>query len=156
MIDPTLPISGANGAEWQIGGVQAPETATQDKGFGGILSDSIKSLEATQNDAAAASQALATGDAAPPPRPAGAAGQAADPTAVVMAVERAQLSMQLAGQIRTKAVEAANDIFHTQVCPDPPRCPPPSRTSSPPPPRPRRCSASRPWRSSRSRSSCSS
>ncbi len=27
----------------------------------------------------------------------------------------AQLAMQLASQIRTKAVEAANDIFHTQV-----------------------------------------
>ena len=32
-----------------------------------------------------------------------------------MAVERAQLSMQLASQIRTKLVEAAQDIFHTQV-----------------------------------------
>ena len=42
-------------------------------------------------------------------------GQATDPTAVVMAVERAQLSMQLASQLRTKGVEALNDIFHTQV-----------------------------------------
>ena len=32
-----------------------------------------------------------------------------------MAVERARLSMQLASKIRTKAVEAFNDIFHTQV-----------------------------------------
>jgi flagellar hook-basal body complex protein FliE len=32
-----------------------------------------------------------------------------------MAVERAQLSMQLASQLRTKGVEALNDIFHTQV-----------------------------------------
>ena len=37
------------------------------------------------------------------------------PDRVVMAVERAQLAMQLASQIRTKAVEAAQDIFHTQV-----------------------------------------
>ena len=44
-----------------------------------------------------------------------ATGEATDPTAVVMAVERAQLAMQLASQIRTKAVEAAQDIFHTQV-----------------------------------------
>jgi len=32
-----------------------------------------------------------------------------------MALERARLSMQLAGQIRTKALEAFSDIFHTQV-----------------------------------------
>jgi flagellar hook-basal body complex protein FliE len=32
-----------------------------------------------------------------------------------MTVERARLAMQLASQIRTKAVEAAQDIFHTQV-----------------------------------------
>ena len=62
----------------------------------------IEALAKTQNDALAQAQALATG-------------QASDPTAVVMAVERAQLSMQLAGQIRTKAVEAAQEIFHTQV-----------------------------------------
>ena len=41
--------------------------------------------------------------------------QATDPTPVVMAVERARLSMQLASQIRTKAVEATHDIFQTQV-----------------------------------------
>jgi flagellar hook-basal body complex protein FliE len=103
MIDPSFAINGADGAEWQIGGVDAP-AATQGSGsgFGGMLSNSIKSLEKTQDDAASASQALASG-------------QATDPTAVVMAVERAQLSMQLAGQIRTKAVEAANEIFHTSV-----------------------------------------
>ena len=65
-----------------------------------------KSIQSLHDDPGprprSASQALATG-------------QATDPTAVVMAVERAQLAMQLAGQIRTKAVEAAQDIFHTQV-----------------------------------------
>jgi flagellar hook-basal body complex protein FliE len=74
----------------------------QSGGFGSMLSSSIQSLTDTQNEAAGAAQALATG-------------QATDPTAVVMAVERAQLAMQLASQIRTKAVEAAQDIFHTQV-----------------------------------------
>ena len=67
-----------------------------------MLGQSIQSITATQNEAAQASQDLATG-------------KATDPTAVVMAVERAQLAMQLASQIRTKAVEAAQDIFHTQV-----------------------------------------
>jgi flagellar hook-basal body complex protein FliE len=32
-----------------------------------------------------------------------------------MAVERAQLAMQLASQVRTKVVEAAQDLFHTQI-----------------------------------------
>ena len=68
-----------------------------------MLGDSIQSLDRPRRTRPRPpSQALATG-------------QATDPTAVVMAVERAQLSMQLAGQIRTKAVEAAQDIFHTQV-----------------------------------------
>ena len=67
-----------------------------------MLGKSLQSLADTQTEASDAAQALATG-------------QASDPTAVVMAVERAQLAMQLASQIRTKAVEAAQDIFHTQV-----------------------------------------
>jgi flagellar hook-basal body complex protein FliE len=32
-----------------------------------------------------------------------------------MAVEKARLGMQLASQIRTKSVDAIQDIFHTQV-----------------------------------------
>jgi flagellar hook-basal body complex protein FliE len=101
-IDPSMAIS-ASGPEFQIGSVEAP-TATQGSGsgFGGMLSQSLQSLQTSQDQAASASQALATG-------------QASDPTAVVMAVERAQLAMQLASQIRTKAVEAAQDIFHTTV-----------------------------------------
>jgi flagellar hook-basal body complex protein FliE len=62
----------------------------------------VSSLTKTQQDAAAGAQALA-------------AGTVEDPTAVVMAVERAQLAMQLASQVRTKVVEAANDLFHTQI-----------------------------------------
>jgi flagellar hook-basal body complex protein FliE len=100
-IDPSLAVSGA---EWQITPPQANDatTPTDGSGFGSMLSSSIKSLGDSQVEASSAAQALATG-------------QASDPTSVVMAVERAQLAMQLAGQIRTKAVEAAQDIFHTQV-----------------------------------------
>ena len=95
-IDPTFAVSGA---EWQIAPVEAPaEAGATGSGFQKMLSG----LQATQTDAAQAAQDLATG-------------QASDPTAVVMAVERAQLSMQLASQIRTKAVEAVQTIFQTQV-----------------------------------------
>ena len=101
IIDPTS--FATSGTEWQVAPVEAPAApAEAGKGFGGMLTDSIKSLEATQNDAAQASQDLATG-------------QASDPEAVVMAVERARLSMQLASTLRTKAVEAFSDVFHTQV-----------------------------------------
>ena len=95
-IDPTFSVSGA---EWQIEPVEAPaEAGASGSGFQKMLSG----LQATQTDAAQAAQDLATG-------------QASDPTAVVMAVERAQLSMQLASQIRNKSVEAVQTIFQTQV-----------------------------------------
>ena len=102
-IDPSFAVSGA---EWQVQPVEGVQSAGDAAGsgadFGSMLGDSISALAKTQNDASAQAQALATG-------------QADDPTAVVMSVERAQLSMQLAGQIRNKAVEAAQEIFRTQV-----------------------------------------
>ena len=103
-IDPSFAIGGARVADRPIeprcaGAAQAPTAS----GFGAMLVELASSPSpTTQTEAASAAQALATG-------------QATDPTAVVMAVERAQLAMQLASQIRTKAVEAAQDIFHTQV-----------------------------------------
>jgi flagellar hook-basal body complex protein FliE len=105
---PIDPSFATNGAEWNVGSVgsvgSVDPAATPAGGasFGSLLGQSLQSLQSSQDQAAAASNALATG-------------QATDPTAVVMAVERAQLAMQLAGQIRTKAVEAAQDIFHTTV-----------------------------------------
>jgi flagellar hook-basal body complex protein FliE len=104
-IDPTMAVNGL-GSEWSvgsIGSVEAPASATEGgSGFGSMLNDAIQGLTDSQTQAASAAQALATG-------------QATDPTAVVMAVERAQLAMQMASQIRTKAVEAAQTIFQTQV-----------------------------------------
>ena len=103
MIDPSLSI-GSLGNDFKIGGVQAPDTSqpSGSSSFGDMLGKSIQALQSSQDQASSAANALATG-------------QASDPTQVVMAVERAQLSMQLASQIRTKAVESINDIFHTQV-----------------------------------------
>jgi flagellar hook-basal body complex protein FliE len=102
-VTPIDPAFSVTGPEWQIGPIQ-PTAPTQSSGsgFGAMLGQSLQSLADTQDQAATAAQQLATG-------------QASDPTEVVMAVERAQLAMQMASQIRTKAVEAAQDIFHTQV-----------------------------------------
>ena len=102
----TLPIDTSmltSGSEWNVGSVDgsagagaAGATAPSGggSGFGSVLTNQL--------DAAQASQDLATG-------------QATDPEAVVMAVERARLSMQLASTLRNKAVEAFTDVFHTQV-----------------------------------------
>jgi flagellar hook-basal body complex protein FliE len=101
-IDPAFAVTGAEFRIDGIAGVTEDAPSTGGVGFGDVLGKSLESLATSQQEAADAAQALATG-------------QAEDPTAVVMAVERAQLAMQLASQIRTKAVEAAQDIFHTQV-----------------------------------------
>jgi flagellar hook-basal body complex protein FliE len=93
------------GGEWSVGSVGSvagPEQGAPSSNFSGLLSRSLESLQGTQDAAAQASQALADGTAT-------------DPSAVVMAVERARLAMQLAAQLRTKGVEALNDIMHTQV-----------------------------------------
>ena len=101
-IDPSFAL---NGAEWSIGPVEpqaTPAPSGDGGGFGDLLSNSIDSLQKTQSDAAHAATALADGTAT-------------DVNSVVMAVEHARMSMQLASQIRTKAVDALQEIFHTQI-----------------------------------------
>jgi flagellar hook-basal body complex protein FliE len=105
VIDPSL-LTG--GPEWSVGGVDGVAGAggsvsgTPKASFGSMLGDQLGQLEQIQSSAADASRSLADGTAT-------------DPTAAVVAVERAQLAMQLASQLRTKGVEALQDIFHTQV-----------------------------------------
>jgi flagellar hook-basal body complex protein FliE len=105
-VDPSFAVSGG---DWAVslgdGGIPAAPGAPGAAGgsdFGGMLADQIGALEKTQTAAAKGARELA-------------AGTATDPTAVVMAVERARLTMQLASTLRTKAVDAIQDIFHTQV-----------------------------------------
>ncbi len=100
-IDPSMITTGA---EWQIPSLSPPQEAPEagGSGFGDALADAIGALQGTQSEAAAASRELATG-------------QAEDPTAVIMAVEQARLSMEFASTIRNKAVEAYQEIFRTQV-----------------------------------------
>jgi flagellar hook-basal body complex protein FliE len=100
---------GLSGPEWSVQGIPdvAPGSAgaasgATGEGFGQMLAGQVQALSTSQANAAGAAQSLVDGTAA-------------DPSSVVMAVERARLSMQLASQIRTKAVEAYQDIFHTQV-----------------------------------------
>lgn len=108
-IDPSIV---AGGPEWNVGGVGGGADAaagdvgaaggTDGASFGSMLGDQLGQLEKLQNSAADAARSLADGTAS-------------DPTTAVVAVERAQLAMQLASQLRTKGVEALQEILHTQV-----------------------------------------
>jgi flagellar hook-basal body complex protein FliE len=102
---PPVGALGAGGPEWQIAGIGSPDAAPaagSGGGFGNVLTQQIGNLAGLQESAATDAQSLA-------------AGTATDVSSVVTAVEKAQLAMQLAGQIRTRAAEAVNDIFHTQI-----------------------------------------
>jgi flagellar hook-basal body complex protein FliE len=90
-------IGGLEGA----GGLQGP-AGSGPGGFGSQLSSAISSLESTQQSADGAAQALATGTTA-------------NPESAVVTVEDAQMAMDLAAQIRTKATEAVQSVFQTQV-----------------------------------------
>ncbi|MBB4661011.1 flagellar hook-basal body complex protein FliE [Conexibacter arvalis] len=109
-IDPSM-VPGA--AEWQVEGIpQLPpvETGTpavdavpaSGEGFGEMLANEVGKLSELQTNAAEAGQALANGTAT-------------DLVSAVVAVEKAQLAMQFAGQIRTRGSEALAEIFRTQI-----------------------------------------
>jgi flagellar hook-basal body complex protein FliE len=99
--EPALPAVGAPAEGLSSGGI-APVAEGEPASFGGALTKAISSLEQSQQSAAGAAQGLALGTAS-------------DPESAVVTVEDAQLEMQLAAQIRTKATEAAQSIFQTQV-----------------------------------------
>jgi flagellar hook-basal body complex protein FliE len=80
----------------------APTSSPGGSDFGSMLMDQIGSLNAAQNQASTQSQALATG-------------QATDVTSVVADVEKASLEMQLATQVRNKAVDSYNELFRMQI-----------------------------------------
>lgn len=99
-------LGGTPGAQG-VGGIEPAGTlegpaGSGQGGFSGQLAGAISSLESTQQSADSAAQALA-------------AGTTGNPESAVVTVEDAQMAMDLAAQIRTKAAEAAQSIFQTQV-----------------------------------------
>ena len=78
--------------------VQAPDSG----GFGDALGDAVKSIDTLQRQADAQGSALA-------------AGEPVEIHDVMLAYDRASLSMQLAIQVRNKMVEAYQDIMRMQV-----------------------------------------
>lgn len=94
-------LSGVANGPGGVGSVSSPATGSGG-GFGSMLTDAISSLNDSQNTAASDSVALATG-------------QASDVTSVVTDVEKANLEMQLAVQVRNKAVDAYEEIMRMQI-----------------------------------------
>jgi flagellar hook-basal body complex protein FliE len=90
---------GSLGAEAQIG---TPVVQPSGSSFGEVLTGQLQALNSVQQQADAAQQALASG-------------QTTDVTEVVVAAERAQLSMQLATGVRNRLVDAYNELLRTQV-----------------------------------------
>jgi flagellar hook-basal body complex protein FliE len=111
-IDPTSLVGAMDGfavrgPEWSMADIRGLDGGTGAQGasgrdFGGELVDQVGELAKTQTEAAHSARSLADGTAT-------------DVSQVVMDVERARLAMQLASQIRTKGLEAFQDVFHTQV-----------------------------------------
>ena len=99
-LEGTRGVEGISGVEGTGGGGGASGGGSGS--FGSELSEAISSLEGTQLSSDSAAQSLATGTAK-------------DPESAVVTVEDAQMAMDLASQLRTKATEAAQNIFQTQV-----------------------------------------
>jgi flagellar hook-basal body complex protein FliE len=96
-------VTGASGlgGVGSVGNLQS-SGSTGSGGFGSMLTNAISSLNDSQATAASDSTALATG-------------QASDVTQVVTDVEKASLEMQLAVQVRDKAVDAYEEIMRMQI-----------------------------------------
>jgi flagellar hook-basal body complex protein FliE len=96
----------AHSAELRIDPLVGETTTPADPGsgaaFGSALSGALAELAKTQASADAQSQALALG-------------KTTDIAGVAMEVERANLAMQLAVQVRNKAVDAYHEIFRMQI-----------------------------------------
>jgi flagellar hook-basal body complex protein FliE len=107
MPDPVIQAI-AHSAEFRIDKVAGDTTSATGtdpgsaSGFGPALSHAIEGLTKQQQSADASSQALALG-------------KTTDIAGVAMEVERANLAMQLAVQVRNKAVDAYHEIFRMQI-----------------------------------------
>jgi len=100
-VTPEAPGASVPAAE-AAGGPAATGSGTGEGGFGEALTSAISSLEQGQLKASGAAQSLATGTAS-------------SPEGAIVTIQEAQLEMQLAAQIRTKATDAVEQLFQTQV-----------------------------------------
>lgn len=100
-IGPVQPIT-ASSQQPLADGAGETRRASEGGGFGSLLAKQLDELDRLQQSADRQAQALATG-------------KATDVASVVMEVERASLALQLAVQVRDKAVDAYHEIFRMQI-----------------------------------------
>jgi flagellar hook-basal body complex protein FliE len=100
-IGPVQPIT-ASDPQPLADGAGETGSAGEGGGFGSLLAKQLDKLDRLQQSADGQTQALATG-------------KATDVASVVMEVERASLALQLAVQVRDKAVDAYHEIFRMQI-----------------------------------------
>jgi flagellar hook-basal body complex protein FliE len=91
-------LDAASGAD----GVGSVPGAGGSDAFGAMVTEKLGAAVNLQHEGAAAAQALATG-------------QADDISAATIAVQKANISLQLVGALRNKALEAYQDVMRMQV-----------------------------------------
>lgn len=84
------------------GGPAASATAPPADAFAGMLSQAVSGLNTQLNEAETLEKAAA-------------AGQLPDPTVAILAIEKADISLQLATQVRNKLVEGWQEISRMGV-----------------------------------------
>ncbi len=85
-----------------VEGAASAEATGAASGFGALVTEKLGAAVALQTEGATAAQALATG-------------QAEDISAATIAVQKANISLQLVGALRNKALEAYQDVMRMQV-----------------------------------------
>jgi flagellar hook-basal body complex protein FliE len=93
LVAPDGPMTGGAGAAGATGGTT---------GFASMLSQKLGGVVDLQNQADAASQAVASG-------------QSSDLAGATVAVEKASIAMDLVSAVRNKAVDAYQDVMRMQV-----------------------------------------
>ena len=107
-MDPISLSSILSGPDFQIAGVGDPQSGSTSSsssastGIGSMLADKMSQLDSAIQQADTATQGVVTG-------------QSADIANVVTQVEKASLDLQIASQIRNKAVDAYQDLFRMQI-----------------------------------------
>ena len=102
-VDGGAPISATKVArEMQANGLSAPSPAADGKGFGEMLKDSFEKVNQNQAEADRAAKELV-------------AGRSKNVHETMLTIERADMSLKLAMQVRNKILEAYREIMRMQV-----------------------------------------